>query len=57
MKIEKIVPEVPPEYHIVLSEEEYAKLMTSAYAISTDDSWSKEYKLFFGDLYKQRIAM
>jgi hypothetical protein len=55
MKIEEVIPEVPPEFHIVLNQEDYNKLMTSAYVISTDSSWSTEYKLFFGDLYKQRI--
>lgn len=57
MKIQKVVPVAPAEFHIVLSEEEYTTFMTAAFVISTDDSWNKEYKLFFGDLYKQRVAM
>lgn len=57
MKIEKVIPNPPPEIHIILSKDEYKKLLDSAYVIKVDQTWSKEYREFFSDLYENGISV
>lgn len=55
MKIEKVVPEAPPEYHIVLNQGDYHRLIAAAASIKIDDSWAKQFRDFFGELYDNRV--
>lgn len=54
MKIEKVVPEAPAEFHIVLDQEDYHRLIAAAYSIKVDHSWTKQFRDFFGELYDNR---
>ena len=57
MKIERVIPNPTPEFHIILSEKENTKLMNSAFMIKDDQAWSREYREFFGALFENRATV